>query len=119
MEKNNIILFGAGYWGSKHLRVLSSLNTVDNIYVYDPSDGTTNDLKSQFPDAVFVDDYEKLLASKNVDGAIIATPPPTHFELALTYSELGKSREVKKELNILRMLDQELYTTLIEELEKN
>ena len=83
MEKNNIILFGAGYWGSKHLRVLSSLNTVDNIYVYDPSDGATNYLKSQFPDAVFVDDYEKLLASKNVDGAIIATPPPTHFELAL------------------------------------
>lgn len=83
MKKNNIILFGAGYWGSKHLRVLSSLNTVGSIYVYDPSDGITNDLKSQFPDAVFVDDYEKLLASKNVDGAIIATPPPTHFDLAL------------------------------------
>jgi len=83
VKKNNIILFGAGYWGSKHLRVLSSLNTVGNIYVYDPSDGTTNDLKSQFPDAVFVNDYEKLLAEKNIDGAIIATPPPTHFELAL------------------------------------
>ena len=42
-----------------------------------------------------------------------------HFELALTYNELGKSREVKKELNILRMLDQELYAKLMEELEKN
>jgi len=42
-----------------------------------------------------------------------------HFELALTYNELGKSREVKKELNILRMLDQELYAMLMEELEKN
>ena len=42
-----------------------------------------------------------------------------HFELALTYNELGKSREARKELNILRMLDQELYATLIEELEKN
>ena len=44
---------------------------------------------------------------------------PAHYELALTYNELGKSREVKKELNILRMLDRELYTSLLEELEKN
>ena len=44
---------------------------------------------------------------------------PAHYELALTYSELGKSREVKKELNILRMLDRELYTSLLDELEKN
>ena len=32
--ENNIIIFGAGYWGSKHLRVLSSLNNVNKIYVY-------------------------------------------------------------------------------------
>ena len=44
---------------------------------------------------------------------------PAHYELALTYNELGKSREVKKELNILRMLDRDLYTSLLEELEKN
>ena len=43
---------------------------------------------------------------------------PAHFELALTYNQLGKTREVKKELNILRMLDQDLYIVLIEELEK-
>ncbi len=43
---------------------------------------------------------------------------PAHFELALTYNQLGKTREVKKELNILRMLDQELYIVLVEELEK-
>ena len=44
---------------------------------------------------------------------------PAHYELALTYNELGKSREVKKEINILRMLDRALYTSLLEELEKN
>jgi len=42
-----------------------------------------------------------------------------HFELALTYNKLGKTREVTKELKILRQLDQELYANLIEELEKN
>ena len=44
---------------------------------------------------------------------------PAHYELALTYNELGKSREVKKEINILRMLDRALHTSLLEELEKN
>lgn len=44
---------------------------------------------------------------------------PAHFELALTYDTLGKTREVKKELNIVRMLDQELHSVLVEELEKN
>jgi len=44
---------------------------------------------------------------------------PAHFELALTYETLGKTREMKKEINIVRMLDQELYSVLVEELEKN
>ena len=44
---------------------------------------------------------------------------PSHFELALTYDALGKEREVKKQKNIIRMLDQDLYSQLIEELEKN
>ncbi|MBS56303.1 MAG: hypothetical protein CMP16_00330 [Rickettsiales bacterium] len=96
MKKNNIILFGAGYWGSKHLRVLSSLNTVGKIYVYDSSYDIVNDLKFQFPHAIFVDDYEELIARDNVDGAIIATPPTTHFELALKCLKNGLHVLVEK-----------------------
>lgn len=81
--KNNIILFGAGYWGSKHLRVLTSLNNVNDIYVYDPSADLYRELKPQFPKAIYVDDYEHLLSEGKVNAAIIATPPPTHFKLAL------------------------------------
>ena len=44
---------------------------------------------------------------------------PSHFELALTYHNLGKDREVKKQKNIVRMLDKNLYSQLIEELEKD
>ena len=47
--------------------------------IINSSDGTTNDLKSQFPDAVFVNDYEKLLAEKlilsvNLIAVSISTP---------------------------------------------
>lgn len=82
MKKNNIILFGAGYWGSKHLRVLSTLNSVENIYVYDPSPDITSKLKSEYPEVNFVQEYNSIIDSKKVNGAIIATPPPTHFDLA-------------------------------------
>lgn len=82
MKKNNIILFGAGYWGSKHLRVLSNLNTVQDIYVYDPSPEVCSELKSTYPKVIFVDDYDLIIKSKKIDGAIIATPPPTHYNIA-------------------------------------
>jgi len=44
---------------------------------------------------------------------------PSHFELALTYNNLGKEREVKKQKNIIKMLDRNLYSQLIEELDKD
>ena len=36
----------------------------------------------------------------------------THFNLALVYHALGKNREVKKQLNIIYMLDQDLHDEL-------
>lgn len=83
MKKNNIILFGAGYWGAKHLRVLSNLNSVKDIYVYDPSPKVFTELKSTYPKAIFVDNYDTIIQSKKINGAIIASPPKTHYDIAL------------------------------------
>ena len=45
--------------------------------------------------------------------------PESHFNLALIYNILGKTREVKKEMNIIYMLDQTLHNQLETELIKN
>ena len=45
--------------------------------------------------------------------------PNTHYSLALAYNALGKNREVKKQMNIIYMLDQSLYNELALQLEKN
>ena len=45
--------------------------------------------------------------------------PKTHYSLALAYNALGKTREVKKQMNIIYMLDQSLYNELANQLEKN
>ena len=81
--ENNIIIFGAGYWGSKHLRVLSSLNNVNKIYVYDPDPEITINLKSQYPNVTFLKDYKSIINDNSINGAVIATPPSTHFDIAL------------------------------------
>ena len=44
--------------------------------------------------------------------------PSTHYYLALAYNGLGKKREVKKQMNIIYMLDQSLYNDLASQLEK-
>ena len=60
-------------------------------------------------------------AAKFFKKSIKADPdyPEAHFNLALTYNILGKTREVKKEMNIIYMLDQDLHTALKDSIEKN
>ncbi len=96
MNKNNIILFGAGYWGSKHLRVLSNLNNIQDIFVYDPCPDLYNTLQTQFPNAIYLEEYESLINEGKIDGAIIATPPPTHFDIALECLQNGLHVLVEK-----------------------
>ena len=43
----------------------------------------------------------------------------SHYHLALIYNILGKTREVKKEMNIIYMLDQALHNDLKIKLEQN
>ena len=45
--------------------------------------------------------------------------PEAHYHLALAYNTLGKYREVKKEMNIIYMLDQKLHKDLKLTIEKN
>ena len=44
---------------------------------------------------------------------------PSHFQLAIIYDILGKTREVKKQMNIIYMLDQALHDDLKIKLGKN
>ena len=85
MENNlkNIILFGAGYWGKNHLRELNKSKLVSSVFVVDPFIDSSNSLIDLYPDVSFYDSLDKLLNDNHkIDGAIIATPPNTHFEIA-------------------------------------
>ena len=79
----SIILFGVGYWGKNHLRELSSNEKVKSVFVVDPFYDKNPDLVKEYPDVIFFKSYDDFINQNlEADGAIIATPPSTHFDIA-------------------------------------
>jgi predicted dehydrogenase len=87
---------GCGYWGSKHVRVLHSLDSVGRVAVVDPNPERALQLTRSFPG---VDSYATLQdALPELDAVIIATPPSTHRTLALMAFAAGVHVMVEKPL---------------------
>tara|TARA_Y100000590_G_scaffold442296_1_gene570248 strand:+ start:13347 stop:14291 length:945 start_codon:yes stop_codon:yes gene_type:complete len=80
---NKIILFGVGYWGKNHLRELSNNSDISSLVVVDPFIDNYNELLEEYADVKFYHSFEDALKyNQDIDGAVIATPPSTHFKIA-------------------------------------
>ncbi len=90
-----IAVVGFGYWGSKHVRVLSSTPGVD-ITIVDGQQTRLAEAAAHYPSAVLTSRLEDVLA--DVDAVVISTPPGTHAGLARTAIEAGKHVLVEKPL---------------------
>jgi predicted dehydrogenase len=87
---------GCGYWGSKHIRVLHSLESVDAIAAIDPNPERAMQLARSFPALQGYMDLDEALP--HLDAVIIATPPSTHKPLALKAIAAGRHVMVEKPL---------------------
>ena len=89
-------IVGTGYWGSKHVRTMSSLAQVEQVCVIDPERSRTESLLRTYP---AVRAFSRLAdALESVDAVVIATPPSTHVALALQAIAAGKHVLVEKPL---------------------
>jgi predicted dehydrogenase len=90
-----VAVVGYGYWGSKHVRVLSSIPGVA-VTVVDPHPDRRAEAAGQFPAArlaaVLVDVLD------DVDAVLVATPPGSHATIARQAVEAGKHVLVEKPL---------------------
>jgi predicted dehydrogenase len=85
---------GVGYWGSKHIRTMRSLDSVGSVVAIDSSEEHVARLLHSFPE---VESYPSLeCALDHVDAVVIATPPSTHAPLAITAMRAGKHVLVEK-----------------------
>ncbi|MGH3903828.1 MAG: Gfo/Idh/MocA family protein [Pseudonocardiaceae bacterium] len=90
-----VAVVGYGYWGSKHVRVLSSLPSV-HVTIVDQDPTRLEEARSSYPSASSTGRLEDVLEC--VDAVVVATPPAEHAEVALRALRHGRHALVEKPL---------------------
>ena len=91
-----IAVVGCGYWGSKHVRVLHSIEAVEQVVAVDLRQERLRDLTRLFPAVKACERLEDAL--DEVDAVVVATPPETHSQCAMVAMHAGKSVLIEKPL---------------------
>ncbi len=92
-----VAVVGAGYWGINHVRVFAGAADAELVAVCDPDPDARARAEAIAPAARLVGDVDALI-SADIDALVVATPAPTHAELALRALEAGKHVLVEKPL---------------------
>jgi predicted dehydrogenase len=89
---------GLGYWGPNLARNFAALPGSELRWCCDASADVRARVAPIFPGARITGDLDDLLADPELDAIAIATPVPTHAELAVTVLSAGKHCFVEKPL---------------------
>jgi predicted dehydrogenase len=93
-----VAVLGCGYWGSKHARVLRSLESVKTLAVIDADAERVRRMCASIPGAVGYTSLDEAL--DHIDAAVVATPPSTHAPMAMRLIEAGKHVLVEKPMAV-------------------
>lgn len=89
---------GLGYWGPNLARNFDALPDAELRWCCDARPELRERFAAQFRNAKVTDALEDLLADPELDAVVLATPVPTHAELAVRVLEAGKHCFVEKPL---------------------
>jgi predicted dehydrogenase len=89
---------GLGYWGPNLARNLAAIPGCELAWLCDASEQATVKLASSFPGARTTRDIADLLDDESLDAVVLATPVPTHADLAVATLQAGKHCFVEKPL---------------------
>jgi predicted dehydrogenase len=105
---------GLGYWGPNLVRNLSRIPQARLKYGCDLDESKRAKLTRLYPDTRFVADFEKLLFDDDLDAVVVASPVPTHADLARQALLAGKDVFVEKPLTLSCADAEELIGLAIE-----
>ncbi len=89
---------GLGYWGPNLARNLAAIPGCELRWLADPSEQARARVAQSFPAARLTGDLEDLLGDPDLDAVVLATPVPTHADLATRVAQAGKHCFVEKPL---------------------
>jgi predicted dehydrogenase len=89
---------GLGYWGPNIARNFAAIAGSELVWCCDASPEARERAGAMFPDVRLAADLGELLSDPELDAVAIATPVPTHGELAVRVLEAGKHCFVEKPL---------------------
>jgi predicted dehydrogenase len=89
---------GLGYWGPNLARNFDRLPDAELSWLCDASADALERWGAAFPLARTTASLDELLADDGLDAVVVATPVPTHAELALRVLQAGKHCFVEKPL---------------------
>jgi predicted dehydrogenase len=89
---------GLGYWGPNLARNLGAIPGCELAWLCDASADARGKLEPSFPSARSTPDLDELLGDPSLDAIVLATPVPTHADLAIAVAQAGKHCFVEKPL---------------------
>jgi predicted dehydrogenase len=89
---------GLGYWGPNLARNFAAIAGCELTWLCDASPDARARLERSFPAARSTGELDDLLADDQLDAVVLATPVPTHAELAIAVAHAGKHCFVEKPL---------------------
>jgi predicted dehydrogenase len=89
---------GLGYWGPNLARNLAAIAGCELRWLCDASEEARERQGAAFPGARLTADIAELLGDPELDAVVLATPVPTHAELAVAVAQAGKHCFVEKPL---------------------
>jgi predicted dehydrogenase len=103
MEDNNkitIAQIGLGRWGKNLLRNFSALPECFLKYACDMDLSMIKKLAIEYLDIKFISDSAEILNDKMVKAIVVATPAPTHYEVARKCLESGRHVFIEKPITL-------------------
>ena len=96
MSRNGcrVAVIGAGGWGRNHVRTFHKLGALSAVVETD--DAQRREIAAAYPAVGVTGDFAACLRESGCDAVVIATPAPTHFELAMAALKAGKDVLVEK-----------------------
>ena len=84
---------GLGHWGPNLARNFAEIAELAWLCDSEPE---RRDIASRYTQAKFTSSFDEMLEDPDLDAVVVATPVPTHFELARRTLEAGKHVLVEK-----------------------